>query len=120
MLKHFVLNLNPHGQFEWERCALQHPITAEQPDFALLLATDIRRQTSGLPHSGSYLIAVNIEVTVLESNVTEAHPLPHPLPQSLANPLTPPGTGIAPRLSRTLEDLRSVTDHRTPVLAEVA
>ena len=38
MLKHFVLNLNPHAQFEWERCALLHPITAEQPDLAQLLA----------------------------------------------------------------------------------
>ncbi len=103
MVKHFVLNLNPHAQFEWERCALHHPITAEQPDFAQLLAADISAQTAGLPKSGSYLIAVNIEVTILEANAIET------LTSPLANPLAPP---IAPRLNRTLE--------RTPVLAEVA
>ena len=72
MLKHFVLNLNPHAQFEWERCALLHPITAEQPDLAQLLAADLTRQTAGTPKSGSYLIAVNIEVTVLEATAMGA------------------------------------------------
>ncbi len=103
MVKHFVLNLNPHAQFDWERCTLHHPITAEQPDFAQLLAADISAQTTGLSKSGSYLIAVNIEVTILEANAMET------LANPLANPIPNP---IAPRLNRTLE--------RTPVLAEVA
>jgi hypothetical protein len=62
MLKHFVLNLNPHAQFEWERCTLHHPITANQPNLAHLIATTIGQAAE----SGSYLVAINIEVTVLE------------------------------------------------------
>ena len=96
MVKHFILNLNPHAQFEWERCALHNPITAEQPDFAQILATNLSEQAAGIPKSGSYLIAVKIEVTVLETNAIE--------------PIASP---ISPRLTRTL-------DHRTPLLAEVA
>jgi hypothetical protein len=63
MLKHFVLNLNPQAQFEWERCTLHHPITAGQPNLAQLIAAEIPDSSA----HGSYLIAVNIEVTVLES-----------------------------------------------------
>jgi hypothetical protein len=100
MVKHFILNLNPQAQFEWERCALHHPITAEQPDFAQLLATHLSTQTAGLPKSGSYLIAVNIEVTILETNATEtvAPPLTNPIVPSLTNP-------IVPRLTRTLAEV---------------
>jgi hypothetical protein len=100
MVKHFILNLNPQAQFEWERCALHHPITAEQPDFAQLLATNLSTQTAGLPKSGSYLIAVNIEVTILETNATEtvAPPLTNPIVPSLTNP-------IVPRLTRTLAEV---------------
>jgi hypothetical protein len=60
MLKHFVLNINPNAQFEWERCTLHNPITAGQPNLAHLVAESIA------PESGSYLVSVNIEVTVLE------------------------------------------------------
>jgi hypothetical protein len=60
MLKHFVLNFNPQAQFEWERCTLHHPITAGQPNLAHLVAEAIAAE------SGSYLVSVNIEVTVLE------------------------------------------------------
>ena len=98
MLKHFVLNLNPHAQFEWERCALLHPITAEQPDLAQLLAADLTRQTAGTPKSGSYLIAVNIEVTVLEATATEtiAAPISTPTDRPIANT-------VAPRLTRSID-----------------
>jgi hypothetical protein len=65
MLKHFVLNLNPHAQFEWERCTLHHPITANQPNLAHLIATTIDHAGQAA-ESGSYLVAINIEVTVLE------------------------------------------------------
>ena len=98
MLKHFVLNLNPHAQFEWERCALLHPITAEQPDLAQLLAADLTRQTAGTPKSGSYLIAVNIEVTVLEATATEpiASPVASPMDRPIVN-------SVAPRLTRSID-----------------
>ncbi len=103
MLKHFVLNLNPNAQFEWERCALLHPITAEQPDLAQLLAADLTRQTAGTPKSGSYLIAVNIEVTVLEATATE------PVASLISSPIA---NSVAPRLTRSID--------RTPAFAEVA
>ncbi|MBD2326089.1 hypothetical protein [Alkalinema sp. FACHB-956] len=60
MLKHFVLNLNPNAKFDWERCTLQNPITGEQPTIAGLVAQLVGEQP------GSYLVAVNLEVTVLE------------------------------------------------------
>ena len=103
MLKHFVLNLNPHAQFEWERCALLHPITAEQPDLAQLLAADLTRQTAGTPKSGSYLIAVNIEVTVLEATATD--PVASPADRPIVN-------SVAPRITRSID--------RIPAFAEVA
>lgn len=94
MMKHFVLNLNPTAQFEWERCALQHPITAEQPNFADLIAASVtesiddgRSPMAGRP-SGSYLIAVKLEVTVLESHISESIPetIPDSFPSSIALP----------------------------------
>ena len=102
MLKHFVLNLNPHAQFEWERCALLHPITAEQPDLAQLLAADLTRQTAGTPKSGSYLIAVNIEVTVLEATATEtiAVPISTPIVTPTDRPIA---NTVAPRLTRSID-----------------
>jgi hypothetical protein len=69
MLKHFVLSLNPHAQFEWERCTLHNPITAGQPNLAQLVG-QVVSQTTG-QESGSYLVAIDIEVTVLESAAIE-------------------------------------------------
>ena len=121
MLKHFVLNLNPHAQFEWERCALIHPITAEQPDLAQLLAADLTHQIAGTPKSGSYLIAVNIEVTVLEATAAEpvASPVVVPtvaeasaLAEASQNGNRPIVNSVAPRLTRSID--------RTPAFAEVA
>ena len=88
MMKHFVLNLNPTAQFEWERCALQHPITAEQPNFADLIAASVSESIHGDGRSGSYLIAVKLEVTILESNITESIPesIPDRFPSSIAIP----------------------------------
>jgi hypothetical protein len=65
MLKHLVLNFNPNAQFEWERCTLHHPITAGQPNLASLVAETIAAE------SGSYLVSVKIEVTVLEQAAIE-------------------------------------------------
>lgn len=88
MIKHFVLNLNPQAQFDWERCVLHHPITAEQPDLAQLLATDLGLSDLALSKSGSYLISVNIEVKILESTPpkTPAAALSSRLPRSLEPP----------------------------------
>lgn len=126
MMKHFVLNLNPTAQFEWERCSLHHPITAEQPDFAELIANSVResvresaRESVQSPdRSSSYLIAVKLEVVVLESSVAEsaveklpesnsnhvAKTIPNSFPNSIAIPLIESG-----RLeSGRLESNRSV------------
>lgn len=60
MTKHFILNINPAAKHEWEHRTLRDPITAEHPDLSQVVAEAV----GGQP--GSYLIAVNIEVTVLE------------------------------------------------------
>lgn len=73
MLKHFVLSLNPHAQFEWERCTLHNPITAGQPNLAQLVGQVVSQttgQTDGF-EGGSYLVAIDLEVTVLESAAIE-------------------------------------------------
>lgn len=73
MLKHFVLSLNPHAQFEWERCTLHNPITAGQPNLAQLVG-QVVSQTTGQAdgfEGGSYLVAIDLEVTVLESAAIE-------------------------------------------------
>lgn len=64
MTKHYILSLDPMAKYEWERCTLRDPITAEHPALAELVAKAVG------DHAGSYLVAVNIEVHVLE----EAHP----------------------------------------------
>ncbi|HEY9831579.1 MAG TPA: hypothetical protein V6D26_13445 [Stenomitos sp.] len=60
MTKHYILSLNPNAQYDWDQYILRDPLTAERPDFATLIAEAVGDET------GSYLVAVNIEVTVLE------------------------------------------------------
>lgn len=60
MTKYYVLNLDPTAQFDWDRCTLRDPITADRPEFAALIAEAVGKQP------GSYLVSVNIEVQVLE------------------------------------------------------
>ncbi|MEP0791666.1 hypothetical protein NDI42_21805 [Funiculus sociatus GB2-C1] len=60
MTKHYILTLNPSAQHEWDRCTLRNPITAERPDLAALIADAVGEE------AGSYLVAVHIEVQVLE------------------------------------------------------
>ena len=62
MSKHYVLSLDPSAEYEWDRCVLRDPITAERPDLAQLVAQSLH----DLP-SGSYLLSINVEVTVLET-----------------------------------------------------
>ncbi len=93
MMKHFVLNLNPAAQFEWERCSLHHPITAEQPDFAELIASSVRESVQNPDRSGtSYLVAVKLEVVVLESSVAESivEKTPSAIPNSFPNSIAIP------------------------------
>jgi hypothetical protein len=104
MMKHFVLNLNPSAQFEWERCSLHHPITAEQPDFAELIAASVRESVQNPERSSSYLIAVKLEVVVLESSVAESmadqvseaipNTVPNSFPNSIAIPLIEAGRSV--------------------------
>jgi hypothetical protein len=60
MTKHYILTLNPNAKLEWDRCALRDPLTSKRPELAKLIAEAIGDT------SGSYLVSVNIEVTVLD------------------------------------------------------
>lgn len=71
MTKHYILSLDPTAKYEWERCTLRDPITAEHPVLAELVAKAVGDR------AGAYLIAINIEVQVLESAPTTANPLPN-------------------------------------------
>jgi hypothetical protein len=108
MMKHFVLNLNPAAQFEWERCSLHHPITAEQPDFAELIASSVRESVQNSDRSSSYLIAVKLEVVVLESSVAESmadkvsETIPHSY--SIAIPLIESGRSVRTMPDRTVPE----------------
>jgi hypothetical protein len=60
MTKHYILSLNPTAKYEWDRCTLRNPITAQHPALADLVADAVGDRP------GTYLVAVNIEVNVLE------------------------------------------------------
>ena len=66
MIKHYILNLNPNAKHEWDRCILRDPLTAKGPDIAKLISDAVGSDT------GSYLVSVNIEVTVLEKTSAPA------------------------------------------------
>lgn len=65
MTKHYILSLDPTAKYEWDRCTLRDPITADHPSLAGLVAEAVGEQP------GSYLVAVNIEVKVLERAVLD-------------------------------------------------
>lgn len=65
MTKHYILNLDPNARYEWDRRTLRDPITASHPALADLIADAVGSE------SGSYLVAVNIEVKVLEKAAVE-------------------------------------------------
>ncbi len=69
MTKHYILNLDPTAKYEWDRCTLRDPITAEHPVLAELVARAVGER------AGSYLVAINIEVKVLEEAAIAAKPL---------------------------------------------
>lgn len=62
MSKHYVLSLDSSAEYEWDRCVLRDPITAERPDLARLVAESL-----GDVPSGAYLLSVSVEVTILEN-----------------------------------------------------
>ena len=64
MTKHFILSINPNAQYEWDRYILRDPLTAGRPELASLIAEAVGDET------GSYLVAINIEVKVLEKAPT--------------------------------------------------
>lgn len=66
MTKHYILKLDPDAQYDWDRCTLRDPITADRPDLATLIASAVGEQ------AGSYLVAVEIQVNVLEQ-IPAAH-----------------------------------------------
>ena len=66
MTKHYILNLDPDAKYDWDRRTLRDPITADHPALADLVAQAVGEAP------GSYLIAVNIEVKVLEKAAADA------------------------------------------------
>ncbi len=59
-IAHYILTINPQAQYEWDKCILRNPITGERPDFTSIISQAVGNEP------GSYLVAVNIEVQVLE------------------------------------------------------
>lgn len=75
MTKHYVLNIDPSAEYDWDRCTLRDPITAERPEISQLVADAVGGR------SGAYLVSVEIHVDVLEE---AAIPQPKPVPLSKA------------------------------------
>ncbi|BAS59275.1 MULTISPECIES: hypothetical protein [Leptolyngbya] len=70
MTKHYILQLDPNAKYEWDRCSLRDPITADRPGFAELIAQAVGEQP------GSYLVSVKIEVQVLEQAAPQSQLIP--------------------------------------------
>ena len=60
MNKHYVVNIDPEAQHEWDRLIVRNPISGERPDLAKIIADILGNE------AGSYLIAIEIEVKILE------------------------------------------------------
>lgn len=82
MTKHYILSVDPTARYEWDRCTLRDPITADRPDLAALIAEAVDQI------AGDYLVAVNIEVQILEQSAPAA-PAKR-LPASEVEPSTRP------------------------------
>lgn len=66
MNKHYILNLNPQADREWDRCVIRNPITGERPDFNSAIAESVQNKP------GSYLVKVSINVEILEQTPTKS------------------------------------------------
>ncbi len=86
MTKHYILSLDPAAKYEWERCTLRDPITAEHPALADLVAKAVGDR------AGSYLVAIHIDVQVLEEAAIATVP-------ALTPALTPNLTEVPSRTS---------------------
>ncbi len=76
MIKHYILNLDPTAKHEWDRCVIRDPLTAKRPDIAKLISEAVGSDI------GSYLVSVNIQVTILErASVSPAEQLSLPFPE---------------------------------------
>ena len=73
MDKHYILNLNPQADSEWDRCVLRNPLSGERPD----LSTEIAKAVSD--RAGSYLIKVKLEVEILEQITNPSNRLELPV-----------------------------------------
>jgi hypothetical protein len=67
MNQHYILNLNPQADSDWDRRVLRNPLSGERPD----LTAEIAKAVKNKP--GSYLIKVSLQVEVLEQNSPGAH-----------------------------------------------
>ncbi len=65
MIKHYILNLNPQANYEWDKCVLRNPLTGERLDLTNAIAEAVNRE------AGSYLISVNIDVQILEESTID-------------------------------------------------
>lgn len=64
MNKYYILQLDPQAAYEWDRCVLRNPMTGERPDLNAEIAKFMDSR------AGSYLIKVNLEIEILEQNLT--------------------------------------------------
>ncbi len=69
MQKHYILTLDPTAKYEWDRCTLRDPMTAARPDLAQLVRDAVGEA------SGNYLVAIKLEVGVLERTPVVAEDL---------------------------------------------
>ena len=60
MIKHYVLTISPDAEYNWEQKVLRNPLTGERPDLTSLVTEAVGNR------AGSYLVAVKLEVEVLE------------------------------------------------------
>lgn len=58
--KYYVVNIDPNAEYEWDKVVLRNPISGERPDLGQIVAEGVGNET------GSYLIAIEIEVKILE------------------------------------------------------
>ncbi len=60
MTKHYILSINPEAEYDWDKVSLRNPISGNRPDFNKVIAEAVGEEP------GTYLVAINIEVEVLE------------------------------------------------------
>ena len=65
MNKHYILNLNPQANSDWDRCVLRNPITGDRPNLTMEIAKALNNQ------GGSYPIKVSLQIEVLEQQINQ-------------------------------------------------